>query len=116
MEVSKFSSAYTLFHNGIIFLRCSGTHWHQHYHFSLEIFELAATTALAAGSIQQVQVLSDEVLRHARCFEDKLSTHSIVISSFLFASKLNDAINLGFSVLGELGEGISLCDLDNHLE
>jgi predicted ATPase len=41
MEMSEFSSAHTLFINGINFLRCSDNHWQNHYKFSLdEIFSL----------------------------------------------------------------------------
>lgn len=117
MEMSEFSSAHNLFINGINFLRWSGNHWQNHYKFSLEIFELAVKTALASGHFQRIQVLSEEVVRHARCFEDKINVQSVIITSFAYAFKVDEALNLGLSILEKLlDDGISLCDLDNHIE
>jgi predicted ATPase len=78
MAQSNFHTAFTLFDNGISFLRKD--HWKQHYTFSMELYELAARCALASGSLLQVIMLTDHILRHARSFEDQLNAHFIIMS------------------------------------
>jgi hypothetical protein len=59
--VAAVDQAYSLFDNGINFLRKN--HWQDNYSFSLKIFDLAAKAALASGSTQALRRLTDHVLR-----------------------------------------------------
>jgi predicted ATPase len=77
MALSNFHTAFTLFDNGISFLRKD--HWKKHYAFSLELYELAARCALASGSLLQVPMLTDHILRNAHCFEDQLNAQFILM-------------------------------------
>ncbi|KAL3768174.1 hypothetical protein ACHAWO_006544 [Cyclotella atomus] len=110
IETSDFSLAHRLFSSGIKFL--PQQHWRYHYDISLELYELAAKAALATSNIDEIPLLSETVLKHARCFDDELNIHQIVILSLMQSSKLNEALEMGMNVLSQLGEGISRNQLD----
>jgi predicted ATPase len=110
IETSDFSLAHKLFSSGIKFL--PQQHWRYHYDISLELYELAAKAALATSNIDEIPLLSETVLKHARCFDDELNIHQIVILSLMQTSKLNEALEMGMNVLSQLGEGISRNQLD----
>ncbi|KAL3778025.1 hypothetical protein ACHAWO_008748 [Cyclotella atomus] len=110
IETSDFSLAHKLFSSGIKFL--PQQHWRYHYDISLELYELAAKAALATSNIDEIPLLSETVLKHARCFDDELNIHQIVILSLMQSSKLNEALEMGMNVLSQLGEGISR----NHID
>jgi hypothetical protein len=87
MALSNFHAAFTLFDHGLSFLRKD--HWKKHYAFSLELYELAARCALASGSLLQVPMLTDHILRlrNAHCFELCLLQHTdLLYQSFLVGS------------------------------
>ena len=103
-EMSDFHTAYSFCDNGITFLR--KTHWRDHYEFSLQLFDLASSCALAVGNHQDLRILSDHVLRNAHCFEHKLNIYFFMISSQALTSKTSDALNEGLGILSQLGENI----------
>lgn len=104
MEMSDFSSAFCFFDNGMTFLRKN--HWRDHYELSLELFELAAKCSLVIGDIVSLTIISDNVIKCARCFEDKLNTLYITMSSLAYASKIAESVESCLSILSELGEGL----------
>eukprot|EP00804_Cyclotella_cryptica_P027949 CCRYP_003834-RA/>CCRYP_003834-RA protein AED:0.03 eAED:0.03 QI:51/1/1/1/0.66/0.5/4/541/1215 len=106
MGMSDFSSAYSFFAFGIEFLPPG--HWKNHYQLSLELFELASKSTLAIGNIQRLPILSSEVMDNARCFEDELNTHFIIMSSLSYASKIPEALEKGNRILSRLGEDIPI--------
>ncbi|KAL7480034.1 hypothetical protein ACHAW6_005741, partial [Cyclotella cf. meneghiniana] len=118
MEMSDFMSAFSFFSSGIDFL--PHEHWKHHYDFSLELFDLASKCALATGDIRSIRFLADQVLKHAKCPEDKLNTHFIIISSLTYASKISEALKEGHIILSRLGEEIptdpSLEALDQQIK
>ena len=103
MSMAEFGSALCFFMNGIGFLRDG--HWQDHYAFSLEIYESACKSAEAAGRIQDLTVLSEKVLKYARCFED---TVEIQVTTMTLLSHTNaiEALKQGLSILSKLGEEI----------
>jgi predicted ATPase len=106
MSLSDFALAHSFFMRGISFL--DRDHWTDQYRFSIDLYELAIRSASNAGNIQALITLSDEVLQNARTFEDKLTTHYVIMSSFVCAGKMSDAVEKGLSIVSQLGEGIPI--------
>jgi predicted ATPase len=104
MSISDFALSYSYLNHGISFL--GRDHWADQYCFSLELYELACKAALAIGNIQALSILSSEIMQNARTFEDKLTTHYIIMSSLFCASKVAEAVDKGLAMLSELHEGI----------
>ncbi|KAL7485069.1 hypothetical protein ACHAW6_010670, partial [Cyclotella cf. meneghiniana] len=117
-EMLDYTSAYDYFYHGISFL--PNNHWTYHYQLSLELFELASQSALATGNSRSIENFFGEVLKHGRCFEDKLNINFIIVSSLSNASKVLEAFEKGRIILSRLGEDI-LCDpsketLNRHIQ
>ena len=116
--MSDFHTAYSFCDNGITFLRFD--HWTNHYEFSLELTDLAAKCALMTGNIQGLRILSENVLKNARCFEHKLNVYFCIISSHALTSKVSDALDNGLEIITKLGEVIprspSQLMLDQQME
>jgi predicted ATPase len=106
MSLSDFALAHSFFMHGISFL--DRDHWTEQYRFSIDLYELAIQSASAAGYIQALNILSDEVLQNARTFEDKLATHYAIMSSLLCAGKISEAVQKGLAIVSQLGEGIPI--------
>ena len=105
MEMSAFHAACSFFEHGIAFL--SGRHyWRDHYTLSLELFELASKSALAAGNTQSVQIHIDELIKNARCLDDTLNAHYIHLSYLSHSPGLIEAVEKGISIVLKLGEDI----------
>jgi predicted ATPase len=100
--LSDFSSAYTFLTFGINFL--PNNLWTDFYHLSLELFELAAKCALSIGNLSSLRSLSSEVMKNARCFDDKLNIYFTMISSLAYASKAAEAVEKSCAIVSRLGE------------
>jgi predicted ATPase len=107
MAISAFSSAYSFFKQGTAILLREKNHWEQHYKFSIEIFELAIKSSLAAGNLRGVLIHSDELLKHAKCFTDTLNTHFTVMLTLAY-SNMSDAVEKGVDIVSKLGEEITI--------
>jgi predicted ATPase len=101
IEMSGFEAAYSYFDHGISFLRKN--HWKEHYTLSLELFNFAAKCALTNGDINSLTLLSQQVLRMARSFEDTLHVRYNTMCALAFSSDLPKSILTGFDVLSKLG-------------
>jgi predicted ATPase len=107
MRMSDFRAAYSYFDKGISFLRKK--HWEEHYALSLELFNLAAKCSLTNGDVVSLKLLSQQVLRKSRSFEDKLDVMYLATLSLASSSKLPDAIEKGFAILSRLGVELREC-------
>jgi predicted ATPase len=118
MEMSGFALAFSFFGCGIQFL--PSNYWSEHYHLSLELFELASKAALVSGNDRRFGLMSDEVLNHATCFEDKLNINYIIMGSLVSTPKIAEALEMGRAILSRLGEVIpgdsSSENLDEHIK
>eukprot|EP00956_Cyclotella_meneghiniana_P030448 scaffold76682_cov82-Cyclotella_meneghiniana.AAC.8 len=104
MNMAEFASASSFFRHGISFLRDG--HWQDHYNFSLEIYVLACKSGVSSGmDLQQLNTLSEQVLKNARSFEDTLETQLINIG-VLANVRPSEALELGLSIVSRLGEEI----------
>eukprot|EP00804_Cyclotella_cryptica_P022353 CCRYP_015913-RA/>CCRYP_015913-RA protein AED:0.01 eAED:0.01 QI:137/1/1/1/0.66/0.5/4/982/1465 len=102
IDMSEYTAAAIYAKNGISFLK-KENHWRLHYKLSLELFELATKCMLVLGDFSNLTILSDQVCENARSLEDKLHTLFTVMTSLTYASKMPDSINMGLSILLELG-------------
>jgi predicted ATPase len=101
MGMSDFSSASSFFNHGISFL--PKRHWQEHYDLSLQLFESASKCALINGDADSLKYASDQILRFAKRFEDKLNTLLDTISALSYNLKIPEAIKMTKSVLSQLG-------------
>lgn len=116
MNMAEFGSALAFFENGISFLRDG--HWQDVYPFSLQIYELACKSAIAAGKIQDLNVLSEQVLKNARTFEDTLEIQLVRMKMFAYSNPA-EAFKLGLSIVSKLGEKVpspSKESLEEHIK
>jgi predicted ATPase len=104
MASSAFSVAYSLLDHGIGFL--GNDHWQTHYKLSLTLYELACQSALAVADINGLNCLREEVMKHAKCPEDKVNIQFIHLSPLV--SSLNGIVALesGLAVVSNLGVDI----------
>ena len=106
MAMPAFSAAHSFFTNGISFLN-GKNYWRDHYSIGLELYELASKSALAAGSIHNVESLLDEIIENATSFEDTLNAHFMKVCSLaVHPSNVRRALEYGLSFASKLGEGI----------
>ena len=112
--MSGFASAFHFFQCAIKFL--PPNHWTGHYCLSLELHELASKAALVSGNNRSFNNLSEEVLQHATCFEDKLNINYIIMSSLVLTPKILEALEMGRAILKRLGEAIPTNPSDENLD
>ena len=53
-----------------------------------------------------LDVLTGQILYHARCFEDKCQAISISLTLLYFSGQIKEAINTTIGTLSNLGEGL----------
>eukprot|EP00804_Cyclotella_cryptica_P031040 CCRYP_013586-RA/>CCRYP_013586-RA protein AED:0.40 eAED:0.38 QI:0/0/0/1/0/0/3/0/254 len=110
--MSEFHSAFNFFDNGITFLK--KTHWKDHYDLSLELYELAAECAFIIGDIVSLTVLTDQVTKIARSFEDTLNISYTCMSTFGSTSKISDSVEMGLDIMAKLGEELPRSFSDHY--
>ena len=104
MAMSNYNSAFEYFDNSMSFLRKN--HWKDHYRFSLELYELAAKSAVAIGKPEAFRYISHQILHNARCLEDKLNIYFSIMTSLAYASKVAGSLERCKDILSQLGESI----------
>ena len=104
MAMSNYNSAFEYFDNSISFLRKN--HWNDDYRFSLELYELAAKSAVAKGKTELFRYISHQILHNARCLEDKLNIYFSILNSLSYASKVAGSLDRCKDILSQLGENI----------
>jgi predicted ATPase len=102
MAMSDFFSAYSFFDHGISYLRRG--HWDEHYDLTLELFNLAARCAFKNAEYASLKILTGQIMRKAKCFEDKCQAISISITLLLMSGNVPEAIKVIFDMLKNLGE------------
>ena len=102
MNIGDFFTAHSFFNYGISYLRRG--HWNEHYDVSLELFNLAARCALMNAEHDRVKMLTGEIIRYAKCFEDKCQAFSITINLLTWSGNVPEAVKLINRTLSSLGE------------
>jgi len=80
IQLSDYNTAIKFFQHGISFL--GDEKWTSNYQLSLDLCDAVTDGAFVLGQIDTVKLHSDEVLLHARCFDDKLHSECIVSHCF----------------------------------
>ena len=118
MEMSDFPSAFSFLDHGISFLPKG--HWQDHYDLSIQIFDAASRCALVNGNFSSFNLLTDQSLKSAKRFEDKLNTMLSKVTALSSTSKLSESFKMGIDVLSQLGESLpessSETDVKFHVE
>lgn len=104
MSISAFVPAAEFFSKGLVLLRADTNHWKNNYDLSLRIYSLAAEAALCNGDFDVHKRMADEVLANAQCLNDKLPVYCILVESLTAQQMLEEAMNLGYDVLAQLGQ------------
>eukprot|EP00804_Cyclotella_cryptica_P002814 CCRYP_009354-RB/>CCRYP_009354-RB protein AED:0.02 eAED:0.02 QI:50/1/1/1/1/1/3/1110/1165 len=102
LGMSEYTAASAYAKNGIAFIKTE-SHWRAHYRICLSLFELGAKCMLVLGDFVNLTKLSDEVCKNAQSLEDKLDTLFAVMTSLAYASKISDSVDMGLSILFQLG-------------
>lgn len=103
IELSDFSTAFSLFQHGISFLdkdKC----WKSQYALSLGLFDAAVEMACALNGGEAVRRLSEQLLANTRCDDDKLNCLYAVVKSLRLAYKLQDSKRVAITMLEQLEE------------
>eukprot|EP00978_Attheya_sp_CCMP212_P028670 scaffold99653_cov64-Attheya_sp.AAC.1 len=82
----------------------SDGHWENEYKLSLELFTSLVECLYCIGCLDQVEKHVNEIFLHARCFADKQRAHLYLIKCLTGMGKLEEAIDVGFEGLAQLGE------------
>lgn len=102
MIMCDFFSAYSFFDCGISYLRKG--HWSNHYDLSLELFNLASKCAFMNAEYTSLKLLNAQIMRYAKCFEDKLPALLISVTLLTWSGKVSEAIKVMTNTLVNLGE------------
>jgi predicted ATPase len=76
----------------------------ENYSLALHLFNAAAEVAYCSGEKGKMRLLVEETLCKARTVQDKLQAYSTKIVDLGSSHRLDEAIDVGFSVLKQLGE------------
>jgi predicted ATPase len=108
MAVSDFATAHSLLQHGIGFLCYHENNWGDYYTLKLSLYDLASKCALATANIQDLTVLSSQIMANARCFDDTINISFIQMSLLAHSSKMAEALDLALAVLSKLGEDLPM--------
>jgi len=79
-------------------------HWETDYLLSLDIFEMSASISCINGDISNMSMCLDEILSHARTFNDSLKASSLLVKLLASMSKFDEARSNCLVILSNLGE------------
>jgi len=111
LDMSAFAAASSFFNNGLSFL--SERARVNHYKLALGLYESAAQCSLILGDHAHLASLADQVDIHANSIEDKLNVAYFLLTSFIYGSKMSDAVSKGLSILAQLSINLPT-DLSNQ--
>ncbi|KAL7555133.1 hypothetical protein ACHAWF_018812 [Thalassiosira exigua] len=99
---SDYNAAFRLFRQGISFLP-SDNHWTTDYTLSLHLYDAAAEAACITNN-QEFSVYSDQLLEHARCFEDKFNCLYSKSKELLHTNSSKESIECMVEILVQMDE------------
>jgi predicted ATPase len=118
MDMSDFFLAYTFFNHGISYLPRG--HWDEQYALSLEFFNLAAKCALMNAEHDRVKMLTGEIIRYAKCFQDRCQAIFITSTLLTRSGSGPEAVKVMNSTLSSLDEKlptvITPTVIEDHLD
>ncbi|KAL3780452.1 hypothetical protein ACHAW5_004578 [Stephanodiscus triporus] len=99
---SDYNAALKLFEHGISFLESD--HWHSLYAFSIDLFDLATEAACIINNGRAVRLYADQILKHARCFNDTLNCLYSTTKALRQANRLHQSMQSTFHIIKKCGE------------
>ena len=100
-ESSEFLSTAKYLNAGIKLF--STGHWKDEYDLSLRMFNDLAEAEYHTGNLDLMHSHIQEVFKNAISFSDKLHVHSVHIKALVKQHNISEAIDQGFTMLGQLG-------------
>ena len=79
-------------------------HWETQYSLSLELYEMSASVSCMHGNHVRMSSCLDEILSHARTFDDSLMASSLLVKLLASSSKFEEARSNCLEILSNLGE------------
>ena len=79
-------------------------HWDEQYPLSLDLFNMSARVTSMTGDISRLSSCLDELITHARTFEDSLSASEMLAQLLASQSDYQAAIANCLAILSSLGE------------
>lgn len=113
IDLSDYRTAFKLFQHGISFL--GDGHWTAHYKLSLDLYNAAAEAACVINNRDAVTIYSEQVVAHARCYDDKLNCLCSATKVLMNAELLGESMESTFTILVQVGEELPLPLGDNKL-
>mmetsp|Transcript_21188 Transcript_21188/g.29964 ORF Transcript_21188/g.29964 Transcript_21188/m.29964 type:complete len:712 (+) Transcript_21188:623-2758(+) len=102
---SDFKGAAYYFELGISLL--NKRHWRDQFYLSLDLYNAAAEASYCYGNFKESDKCIDAVLSNTRFLKDKIQAYATKMYALVGARhKMQEAVDLGIYVLGELGEKI----------
>ncbi|BAY29602.1 two-component hybrid sensor and regulator [Nostoc carneum NIES-2107] len=77
--------------------------WQKQYQLTLELHTLVAEAAYLSGNFEQMQQLTEIILRNAKTLLDKVAIYEIQITACIMQSKQIEGIQIARSILQQLG-------------
>lgn len=79
-------------------------HWQTQYTLSLNIYEMSASVSCMRGDIDTMSSCLDEILSHAKSFDDSLKASSLLVKLLASQSRFEEARSNCLLILSNLGE------------
>ena len=79
-------------------------HWESQYKMSLDLYEMSASISCMPGDISTMSSNLNEIMAHAKSFEDSLASKALLSKLLASSSKYDEAMATCLEVLVTLGE------------
>jgi len=79
-------------------------HWEVQYKLSLDLYEMSASVSCMRGDIVTMSTCLDEIVSHAKTFDDNLKASELLVQLLVSQSKFNDATTNCLAILKEFEE------------
>ena len=81
-------------------------HWSTSYDLSLKLFDMSATLSCMRGDIASMSTCLDQIMIHAKSFDDSLNASSLLVKLLASSLKFEEAQANCIVILSNLGEVI----------
>jgi predicted ATPase len=103
MQKGAFSRAAQYVRTGMKLLGESSNKWENHYDLTMALYAIGAEVEYCAGNYEKCNQAAAEVLHHAKVFDEKMVVYFTMINALGAQGRFMDAMDLGFSILREMG-------------
>lgn len=104
MHVSAFSAAGAYLRKGVELMELDDCCWDDHYELCLRLYVMAAEVEFPFGNFALAKHFSEEVIRNAQSFEDKLPAMMALSDGLRKLHKKSAALQVDTAVLNHYGE------------